>query len=61
MPVPKIFSRVDVCENEVYCKNEMGQCTSDRQAVLESDTVYPKIKQCPTQCRLDDCALLEER
>ena len=61
MSVTKIFSRVDVCENEVYYKNEMGQCASDRQAVIKSDTVYPKVKQCPTQCRLDHFALLDER
>ena len=31
------------------------------QAAIESRTIYPKLKQYPMQCRLDDCALAEER
>jgi hypothetical protein len=30
------------------------------QAAIESPTLRPKLKQYPTQYRLDDCAVLED-
>jgi hypothetical protein len=56
----RFFSRVDVCENEVYCKKETGESARYMQAAIESPTLRPKLKQYPTQYRLDDCAVLED-
>jgi len=54
------FSRVGVCENELYCKSKMGESASYTQAAILSPALYPNLKQHPTQRQLDDCDVLEE-